>query len=203
MWFRRIRLRRVFILFSVLVVMAVPNGKWCLYQVGALRAMYVWFVGGMFVLGWRKLWEDWRVASPIMLLTFLVCMVMGDVYTNGLSFYKESSWLFDVLSSRRLFLLWVGRLLLGFGGIVSVLRLVYLMKDLLSKVDLVLMIGRNTLGIYVFHVFALRYLNLPKMSLIVAFIVSCVFLLICACMTTLVSKWPIGGFLLFGRWIKT
>ena len=148
MWFRRIRLRRVFILFSVLVVMAVPNGKWCLYQVGALRAMYVWFVGGMFVLGWRKLWEDWRVASPIMLLTFLVCMVMGDVYTNGLSFYKESSWLFDVLSSRRLFLLWVGRLLLGFGGIVSVLRLVYLMKDLLSKVDLVLMIGRNTLGIY-------------------------------------------------------
>ena len=203
MLFRGTQLRWGLVLLSPLIVMAVPDGKWCLYQLGGLRAMYVWFVAGIFLSRWRRLCEDWRFACPIMLATLFACMTMGNVYTNGLSFYKESSWLLDVLASSRLSLLWLGRLLLGLGGIVSVLWLVYLAKDVLSKSELILAIGRSTLGIYAIHVFVLRYLNLPKISLVTALIISCVLLLASTFITMLINRWSFGRLLVFGRMARS
>lgn len=127
---------------------------------GCLTSMMPHFCFGAIVL--RKfglsLWENRKVGSLCFLAFLAVALLEGDVSTNGMSFYTADSSIRALSSARSCmcFLLWPTVGLLGAIGVMAMIRIALDVAPSLSRISV---IGRLTLGIYIFHLWPLERLR--------------------------------------------
>lgn len=126
---------------------------------GCLTSMMPHFCFGIVLRKFGvRLWEKKRVGLLCFMAFVCFTLVEGDVVTNGMSFYTADSTIraFTSVRSSICFLLRPTIGLLGAIGVMSVIRIALDVAPFLSHISV---IGRLTLGIYIFHLWPLERLR--------------------------------------------
>lgn len=140
---------------AFLILLSLPVNVW---YVNRVIDMFPYFLMGMFWLPfvWERRDRFVSVAACLFVAYFLLCVLEGNVRTNGLGFYWERITLLH--SSVRDYGLAIARLMIGVLSSFSIIVLMDKLINCFSALTKLATLGTTTIGIYYMHGFVIRLL---------------------------------------------